>query len=120
MSVTIHPTAIVAEGAQLADGVEIGPYCTVGAKVTLGERVRLVSHVVIEGKTTLGADTAVHPFAFLGGAPQHLAHKGEDTELLIGERNVIREHVTMHTGTTVGTGVTRIGSDSVLGNVLAK
>src|SRR5699024_2935319 len=106
VSVSIHPTAIVAPGAELADGVEIGPYCTVGGKARLGEGVRLVSHVVIDGATTIGAQTVVHPFAFLGGAPQHLAHKGEDTQLLIGERNVIREHVTMHTGTLVGAGVT--------------
>jgi UDP-N-acetylglucosamine acyltransferase len=113
LSVNIHPTAIVASGAELADGVEIGPYCTVGGKARLGEGVRLVSHVVIDGATTIGAGTTVHPFAFLGGAPQHLAHKGEDTRLVIGERNVIREHVTMHTGTLIGTGVTTIGSDSL-------
>jgi UDP-N-acetylglucosamine acyltransferase len=79
----------------------------------LGERVRLVSHVVIEGVTEVGADTVVHPFAVLGGAPQHLAHRGEATSLIIGARNIIREHVTMHTGTVMGGGVTRVGSDSL-------
>jgi len=109
----IHPTAIVDPAAQLGSDVEIGPFCTVGPKVTLGDRVKLISHVVIDGATTLGADTAVHPFALLGAPPQHMAHKGEDTQLLVGERNIIREHVTMHTGTVGGGGVTRVGSDGL-------
>ena len=109
----IHPTAIVAPGAQLGQGLEIGPFCTVGPKVQLGDGVRLVSHVVIEGATRIGTGTTIHPFAVLGGAPQHLAHKGEDTRLVIGERNIIREHVTMHAGTVGGGGVTTIGSDSL-------
>jgi UDP-N-acetylglucosamine acyltransferase len=109
----IHPTAQVADGATLGADVEIGPYCIVGPKVTLGDRVRLTSHVVIEGWTDIGEDSQVHAFAVLGGAPQHLAHKGEDTRLVIGARNSIREHVTMHTGTVMGGGVTRVGSDSL-------
>ncbi|EJL21450.1 acyl-(acyl-carrier-protein)--UDP-N-acetylglucosamine O-acyltransferase [Caulobacter sp. AP07] len=109
----IHPSAIVSPGAQLGQDVEIGPFCTVGPKVRLGDGVRLVSHVVVDGATTIGAGTQVYPFAFLGGAPQHLAHKGEDTRLVIGERNTIREHVTMHTGTVGGGGVTTVGSDSL-------
>jgi UDP-N-acetylglucosamine acyltransferase len=109
----IHPTAIVSSGARLGQDVEIGAFCTVGPQVQLGDGVRLVSHVVIEGATQVGAGTAVHPFAVLGGAPQHLAHRGEDTRLVIGERNIIREHVTMHTGTVGGGGVTTVGSDSL-------
>ena len=109
----IHPTAQVAPGAVLGAGVEIGPYCLIGPRVVLGDRVRLVSHVVIEGVTEVGEDTVVHPFAVLGGAPQHLAHKGEATQLIVGARNTIREHVTMHTGTVLGGGVTRVGSDSL-------
>jgi UDP-N-acetylglucosamine acyltransferase len=109
----VHPTAQVAASAILGAGVEIGPYCVIGPDVTLGERVRLVSHVVIEGVTAVGDDTLVHPFAVLGGAPQHLAHRGEPTRLVIGARNQIREHVTMHTGTVLGGGVTRVGSDSL-------
>ncbi len=69
--------------------------------------------MVVEGVTEVGADTVVHPFAVLGGAPQHLAHQGEATSLVIGARNVIREHVTMHTGTVMGGGVTRVGSDGL-------
>jgi UDP-N-acetylglucosamine acyltransferase len=109
----IDPTAQVAPGALLGEGVEIGPYCVVGPRVVLGDRVRLVSHVVIEGVTEVGADSVVHPFAVLGGAPQHLGHKGEATSLIIGARNAIREHVTMHTGTMMGGGVTRVGSDGL-------
>jgi UDP-N-acetylglucosamine acyltransferase len=109
----IHPTAIVDPGARLGQDVEIGAFCTVGPRVQLGDGVRLVSHVVVEGATSIGTGTIVHPFAVLGGAPQHLAHKGEDTRLVIGERNTIREHVTMHTGTVGGGGVTTVGSDSL-------
>jgi UDP-N-acetylglucosamine acyltransferase len=109
----VHPTAIVARGAEFAEGVVIGPYCIIGPKVTLHENVRLTSHVVIDGVTELGADTVVHAFASLGGAPQHLAYKGEDTQLIVGARNLIREHVTMHTGTMMDHGVTRVGSDGL-------
>jgi UDP-N-acetylglucosamine acyltransferase len=109
----IHPTALVDPAAQLADDVEIGPYSIVGPAVTLGPRVRLLSHVVIEGVTSLGEDCVVHPFANLGGPPQHLAHKGEPTRLVVGARNVIREHVTFHTGTVDGRGVTTIGDDGL-------
>ena len=109
----IHPSAIIDPKAQIGEGVEIGPFCTVGPQVTLGDGVKLVSHVIIDGHTTIGAGTLIHPLAFLGGPPQHLAHKGEDTELVIGERNIIRENVTMHTGTVAGGGVTRVGSDSL-------
>ena len=110
---SVHPTAIVAAGARLGVDVEVGPYCTVGPDVTLGDRVRLISHVVVEGVTAVGDDTLVHPFAALGGAPQHLAHRGEATRLVVGARNRIREHVTMHTGTVLGGGITRVGSDSL-------
>lgn len=112
-SAKIHATAMVAPGAELADGVEVGAFCTVGPHVRLGPRVRLISHVVLEGSTTIGADCVVWPFAMLGGSPQHLAHRGEDTRLEVGERNSIREHVTMHTGTVAGGGVTRVGSDGL-------
>jgi UDP-N-acetylglucosamine acyltransferase len=113
MSVRVHPTAIVEAGAQLDEGVEVGPFCTVGPQVRVGPRVRLVSHVVLEGATEIGADCVVGPFAMLGGQPQHLAHRGESTRLVIGERNQIREHATMHTGTVGGGGVTRVGSDGL-------
>jgi len=109
----LHPTAIVHDGAKLGAEVEIGPYSIVGPHVTLGDGVRLQSHVIIEGETEIGEGCVVHPFANLGGPPQHSAHKGELTRLVIGARNMIREHVTMHTGTVSGRGVTVVGSDGL-------
>jgi UDP-N-acetylglucosamine acyltransferase len=109
----IHPTAIVAAGAVLGEDVEIGPYCVVSDHVSIGPRTRLISHVVIDGITEIGADCVVHPFAHLGGPPQHTGYKGEPTRLRIGERNLIREQVTMHCGTAQGRGVTTVGSDSI-------
>jgi UDP-N-acetylglucosamine acyltransferase len=109
MVVSIHPTAIVEAGAELADGVDIGPFCIVGAKVRLGEGVRLVSHVSITGNTWLGARSIVYPHASLGHPPQDLKYKGEDTRLRVGSDNVIRECVTFHLGTVPGGGQTTIG-----------
>ena len=109
----IHPTAIVHGGAQLGADVEIGPFCVVGARARLGDRVRLLANVIIDGNTELGDDCLVHPFACLGAPPQHLGHKGEDTRLVIGPRNQIREHVTMHAGTVFDKGVTLVGSDGL-------
>ena len=107
----VHPTALVDPAARLADDVEVGPFCIVGSGVSLGRGVRLTSHVVVAGLTEIGEDCEVHAFASLGGPPQHLAHKGEPTRLVIGARNVIREHVTMNAGTALGRGVTTVGSD---------
>jgi UDP-N-acetylglucosamine acyltransferase len=108
---TVHPTAVIDKKALLADDVEVGPYSVVGPHVQLGARTRIGSHVVIEGYTELGEDCSVHAFAALGDAPQHAGHKGEPTRLIIGARNLIREHVTMHCGTAMGRGVTSVGSD---------
>lgn len=110
MSVSIHPTAIVAAGAELADGVTVGPFSVIGERVKIGSGSRLHSHVVIEGDTELGAGNEVFPFAMLGGPPQHTAYKGEPTQLRIGDHNLIREHATMNLGTVNGGGVTRVGS----------
>ncbi|HEY3813918.1 MAG TPA: acyl-ACP--UDP-N-acetylglucosamine O-acyltransferase [Caulobacteraceae bacterium] len=109
----IHPTAIVHDGARLGADVEVGPYSIVGPKVTLDDGVRLISHVVIEGLTEIGSGSSIYPFAVLGAAPQHLGHKGEDTRLVVGKNNIIREHVTMHTGTTGGRGVTTVGDNGL-------
>jgi len=107
----IHPTAIVAAGAKIADSVEIGPYCVVGEHVVLGERVKLKSHVVVEGRTKIGADTQIFPFASIGHQPQDLKYHGEESRLEIGERNQIREHVTMNPGTEGGGMLTSVGND---------
>jgi UDP-N-acetylglucosamine acyltransferase len=111
LSVAIHPTAIVAKGAELADGVSVGPFCVIGEGARIGPGTRLTSHVVIEGRTELGAGNTVGAFAVLGGPPQHLAYAGENTQLVIGDNNVIREHATMNIGTVRGGGVTRVGSN---------
>lgn len=109
----IHPTAVIANGAEIAPDVFVGPFCTVGPKVKIHAGTRLISHVVIDGATEIGAECVIHPFASLGGSPQHMAYKGEDTQLIIGARNIIREQVTMHTGTMLDHGVTRVGSDGL-------
>jgi UDP-N-acetylglucosamine acyltransferase len=109
----IHPSAIVEDGAVIGEGCVIGPFCHVGPDVTLGPRVHLKSHVVVSGVTSIGAETVVFPFAVLGEVPQDLKFKGEVTRLEIGARNRIREHVTMHTGTEAGGGLTRVGDDGL-------
>lgn len=105
----IHPTALVEDGARLADGVEIGPFCTVGPDVELHEGVRLVSHVNIQGATTVGARTVFYPFTSFGMQPQSVHYKGEPTKLVMGADCVLREHTTANIGTAGGGGVTRIG-----------
>lgn len=109
----IHPSAIVETGARLGEGVSIGPFCYVGKDVVLGDGVTLKSHVVVDGQTTIGADTVVFSFAVLGEIPQDKKFNGEATRLEIGARNRIREHVTMNTGTEGGGGVTKIGDDGL-------
>jgi UDP-N-acetylglucosamine acyltransferase len=109
MVVSVHTTAIVEQGAELADGVSIGPFCTVGPKAKLGEGVRLVSHVSVAGNTSIGPRTTIYPFAALGHPPQDLKFKGEDTRLIIGADNVIRESATFHLGTVTGRGQTVVG-----------
>lgn len=110
MAVSIHPTSLVEKGAELADGVEIGPFCIVSGKARLGEGVRLVSHVSVAGSTTIGARTQVFPFTALGHPPQDTKYKGEDTQLIIGTDNLIRESATFHLGTMQGRGKTVIGN----------
>jgi len=107
----IHPTAIVDPKAELGSGVKIGPYSVVGADVRLGDRVELMSHVVVAGSTTVGAETRIFPFSSIGHQPQDLKYKGEPSSLEIGARNVIREHVTMNPGTDGGGLLTRVGDD---------
>jgi len=110
----IHPTAIVAPGARLADDVVIGPYCVIGEHVVLGQGVDLKSHVVIEGRTTIGERTRIFPFASIGHEPQDLKYKGEPSSLEIGHDNTIREHVTINPGTEGGGMLTRIGNHCLL------
>ena len=114
MATHIHPTAVVARGAELGDGVEIGPYCVVGERVRIGHRTRVGPQVVLDGVTQIGEDNIIVGQASLGGPPQDLSYKGEPTRLVIGDRNTIREFVTINRGTVKGGGVTRIGSNCLL------
>jgi UDP-N-acetylglucosamine acyltransferase len=107
----IHPTAVVEEGARIGQDCTIGAFCIVGAQVCLGDRVELKSHTVVTGRTEIGADTVIFNFSVIGEIPQDLKFGGEDTRLVIGARNRIREHVTINVGTDGGGGVTRIGDD---------
>ncbi len=112
-SARIHPSAIVEDGATIGADCEIGPFCVIGPEVTLGRAVVLKSHVVVTGWTEIGDETVIFPFSSIGEVPQDLKFKGERTQLIIGKRNRIREHVTMNTGTAGGGGVTRVGDDGL-------
>jgi UDP-N-acetylglucosamine acyltransferase len=109
----IHRTAIVASNAKLADGVQIGPYCIIGKGVKIGKNTRLMSHVVIE-ETEMGSDCIVYPFTTIGVPPQDVEYKGEKTKVKIGDRNMIREYITIHRASVRGDKVTEVGSDNFL------
>ncbi len=112
--VNIHPTAVIDSKAEIGIGVSIGPYCCVGANVRLGDNVILKSHAVIEGITSIGANSEIFPFAVVGERPQDLKYKGESSRVEIGENTVIREHVTIHPGTEGGGLITRVGNDCLV------
>lgn len=107
---TVHPTAVIDQGARVPASCQIGPYCVIGAEVELGESCRLVSHVSIEGPTRIGAHNTLFPFCAIGMAPQDVTYRGEPTRLEIGDHNEIRECVTINRGTVKGGGVTRLGN----------
>jgi UDP-N-acetylglucosamine acyltransferase len=108
----IHPTAIVDTAAELADDVVVGPYAVISAGVHIGAGTHIGAHCTIEGPTTLGRDNRVHAHAALGGAPQDMKYRGEPTQLVVGDRNTIREFCTLNRGTTQDEGVTRVGDDN--------
>jgi UDP-N-acetylglucosamine acyltransferase len=111
---TVHPTAIIAHGAEIGPGARIGPFCTVGPDVVIEAGAELVSHVVVEGRTRIGEGAKLFPFCTVGLPPQDLKYKGEPTSCEIGARTLIREHCTIHRGTATGTGTTRVGTDCML------
>jgi UDP-N-acetylglucosamine acyltransferase len=113
MTGAIHPTAVIAIDAVLADGVEVGPYTVIGPGVEVGHGTKIGPHVVVEGPTRIGADNRIFQFASVGADPQDKKYRGETTRLEIGDRNVIRECVTLHRGTVQDKGVTRIGDDNL-------
>jgi UDP-N-acetylglucosamine acyltransferase len=108
----IHPSALVHTGAKLAPGVSVGPYSIIGEHVEIGEGTSIGPHVLIEGKTRIGAQNRIYAFSSLGGPPQDKKYAGEATALEIGDRNTIREYCTFSCGTVQDTGVTRIGNDN--------
>jgi len=109
----VDPTARVAGGAVLGAGAKVGPYCIVGPQVRIGAGTILEAHVVVDGDTTIGAQNHLFPFCSVGLRPQDLKYRGERTRLVIGDRNVVREFVTVNPGTGGGGGLTRIGSDNL-------
>ena len=110
----IHPTAIIDRHAELDSSVDIGPYAVIGPKVKIGARTRVGPHAVIEGDSTLGENNVVFQFAAIGAIPQDLKYAGEQTRLVIGNHNQIREFATVHIGTAGGGGVTRIANGCLL------
>ena len=110
----IHSTAIVSPKAKIAEGVRIGPYSTIGEKVTIGRDTIIGSHVVIDGKTTIGKKNKIYPFVSLGLPPQDISYQDEETRVIIGDENIMREFVTINRATTKQDKVTRIGNKNYL------
>ncbi|WP_193065640.1 acyl-ACP--UDP-N-acetylglucosamine O-acyltransferase [Hafnia alvei] len=110
----IHPSAIVEDGAVIGAGVHIGPFCYVGSQVGIGEGTVLKSHVVVNGITKIGRDNEIYQFSSIGEVNQDLKYAGEPTRVEIGDRNRIRESVTIHRGTAQGGNLTKVGSDNLL------
>ena len=110
----IHKTAIIDSKAKISTNVEIGPYATIGPNVEIGKNTLIQSHVNITGNTTIGKGNKLYSFASIGSDPQDLKYKGEETTLLIGDNNTIREHVTINTGTVQGGGLTKIGNNNLI------
>jgi len=111
---TIHPTALVEEGAVLGEGVTVGPFAHIGAKVTIGEGSEIAGHTVIAGKTTIGKHNRIFSHAAIGTIPQDLKYAGEESELIIGDNNTIREFTLLNPGTAGGGMITRIGNHNLL------
>jgi UDP-N-acetylglucosamine acyltransferase len=109
----IHATAIIHPSAQLDEGVIVGPYSVVGEQVKIGAGTRVGAHVVIDRCTEIGRDNQIFQFASVGADPQDLKYRGEESWLIIGDRNRIREFATLHRGTVDGGGRTTVGSDNL-------
>lgn len=110
----IHPSAIVDPAARIAESAEVGPYCIVGAEVEVGARTRLMANIFVEGPTRIGEDNVFFPYSSIGAASQDLKYHGERAETRIGDRNRIREFVTIHRGTEGGGLLTSVGDDNLL------
>ena len=110
----IHPSSVIEPGAVIGAGCEIGPFCVIGAEVVLHERVVVKSHAVVTGRSEIGSETVIFPFATVGEVPQDLKYKGEKSRLVVGQRCRIREGATLNLGTEGGGGVTRVGDDVLI------
>lgn len=108
----IHPQAVVDPKAELADDVSVGPFAVIGEGVRIDSGTTIGPHAVIEGPTRIGKGNRIYPFVSLGAAPQDKKYKGEATELIIGDRNMIREYCTFNRGTTQDLGYTKLGNDN--------
>jgi len=108
----VHPTALVDPRARLAPGVQVGPFTVIGPQVEIGEGSWIGSHVVIDGRTRIGRNNRIFPFASIGGPPQDKKYAGEDSAVEIGDGNTIREYVTINRGTSLDAGATRVGDDN--------
>lgn len=110
----IHPTAVIEPGAEIAKGAIVGPYCVVGPHVVIETGVKLLSHVVVTGRTKIGENTLIFPFASVGHQPQDLKYHGEPSRLEIGRNTILREYVTVNPGTEGGGMLTRVGDNCLL------
>ena len=111
---SIHHTALIDRQAEIDSDVEIGAYSVIGAGVRIGKQTRVASHVVIEGRTSIGQGNTIYQFATIGSRPQDLKYRGEASELIIGNHNTIREYVSLNPGTAGGGMVTRVGDHNLL------
>ncbi|MFC1659120.1 acyl-ACP--UDP-N-acetylglucosamine O-acyltransferase [Pseudomonadota bacterium] len=114
MNSGIHKTAIIEKGAKIGKNVKIGAYCVIGKNVKIGDETELKPHIVIEGQTTIGQNNVIYPFTSIGTIPQDLKFAGEESEVIIGDKNIIREHVTINPGTKDDAMVTKIGNNCLL------
>ncbi|BCB95150.1 acyl-[acyl-carrier-protein]--UDP-N-acetylglucosam ine O-acyltransferase [Dissulfurispira thermophila] len=114
MSKDIHKTAIVSSKAEIDEDVYIGPFCIIGEEVVIRRGTKLISNVIVEGDTEIGKDCVIHPFATIGVAPQDLKYKNEETGVKIGNKNIIREYVSIHRASVGGDGFTEIGDSNFL------
>ena len=110
----IHTTAIIDDKAKIHKNVEVGPYTVIGPNVEINEGTKIQSHASIVGHTTIGKNNKIFPFSSIGNEPQDLKYNGENTNLIIGDGNTIREYTTINTGTIGGGGITKIGDNSLL------
>ena len=110
----IHPSSLVDPQAKLAENVVVGPFCTIGPHVEVGEGTTLQSHIVLTGHTKIGKNNKIYAFAAIGIDPQDKKYRGEETQLIIGDNNVIREHCTLSVGTVQDKGITIIGNGNLL------